>query len=154
MAKTWLLLGAVLIGLSIAAWHYRDNCPRVANAAAREGWAAYHAGNIDSAQARFRAAAAACPAHEDAHAGLGYTHLRQGQLDSAQAEFSWVLARDSNAVDALVGDGVASYQLGDMHRAWVQLTRAQALAPGRQDIREHLARIPEQFRGGGEGTSP
>ncbi len=141
MAKTWLVLGAVLLALSVAAWHYRDPCPRVANEAARQGWAAYRTGAIDSAQARFRAAAASCPSHLDAHSGLGFAELRLGRPDSARAQFEWILAHDSNAVDALVGDGVASYQLGELERARERLTRARELAPERPDIREHLARM-------------
>lgn len=154
MAKTWLLLGAVLVALSLAAWHYRAPCPRVANAAAKAGWADYHAGRIDSARERFRAAAARCPDHMDAHAGLGFAHLRLGHPDSARIQFDWILARDSSAVDALVGDGMASYQLGDMHRAWLRLIHARRLAPDRQDIRDHLARIPVEDRDSTAARTP
>ncbi len=145
MLKTWLILGAALVALSIAGWYTREACPRIANERAAAGWTAYRRGDMTAANVSFREAGLACRDHIDARVGQGYVDLRVGQPAAARERFDWVLARDPKSVDALVGDGIASYQLGDLPRAWEHLTRARGLAPDRRDVADALARFPAGY---------
>jgi hypothetical protein len=86
-ALVFQLVAAQLASLAVSASPARgqDACPLASGADAEAGWAAYGAGDMDAARARFDAALARCPDDHYARTGLGYVLLGDGDVPAATA---------------------------------------------------------------------
>jgi Flp pilus assembly protein TadD len=116
-------------------------CPQAAGPDAEAGWAAYRAGDMPGARARFAAALVLCPGDPYAATGLGYVALREGVADEARRAFTQVVAARPDDVDALVGLGIVAWREGDVEGAEGRFRRVLALEPGNATALDFMPRI-------------
>ncbi|HET9949795.1 MAG TPA: tetratricopeptide repeat protein [Longimicrobiales bacterium] len=110
---------------------------------AEAGWAAYAAGDVTAARARFEAALARCASDPYAQTGLGYVRLREGDVRGAVALWEEVLDAEPENVDAHTGLGLASWRLGDLPAVERHFRRVLALAPGHATALDYLQRLTD-----------
>jgi tetratricopeptide (TPR) repeat protein len=142
MLRTILAVAGVVIAATTVAPPARQ-CPDVADAYTANGWHEYRANRMDRAARAFTAASERCPDHDEARLGRGYVALRNDDLTVALALFDEVLGRQPAHVDALVGRGLALWRSAGYDDARLAFSRALELDPGRSDVREHIAALPE-----------
>jgi tetratricopeptide (TPR) repeat protein len=118
-------------------------CPAASGVDAEAGWAAYRAGDLAAARARFDAALARCPDDPYAATGLGYVSLREGDDARARTLFYMVVAARPDDVDALVGLGLVAWRAGDLEEVRDRFLRVQEVAPDHPTAADYLARLPE-----------
>jgi tetratricopeptide (TPR) repeat protein len=118
-------------------------CPDVADAYTATGWHEYRADRMPQARRAFASARARCPDHVEARVGLGYVALRTGELDSARVHLEWVLKNNARHVDALTGLGLVAWRAVEYDEARDLFQQVLRLDPDRDDVRRHLAAVPE-----------
>jgi tetratricopeptide (TPR) repeat protein len=122
----------------------QDACPRASGPDAEAGWAAYSAGDIDGARARFQAALRRCDNDEYARTGMGYVELRQARDSVAAALWTRVLASQPDNVDALVGMGLAAWRAGDVSGVRTRFSHVLEVSPAHPTALDYMARITLQ----------
>jgi hypothetical protein len=132
------MLWTASLGLGAAA----IECPAAAAAPMERGWAEYHAGRMDAAEAGFEEALRRCPELIGARIALGYVDLREARLERARERFRQAVRGAPDDVDAWVGLGLVAWRSGDLEAVHQAFTRAQRLDPDRPEPREYLARLP------------
>lgn len=138
-----LLLSAVFSGGLPGGLGAQDPCPGAAGPDAEAGWAAYRAGDMAAARARFADALERCPAHHYARTGMGYVDLREGRTGRALELFGIVLDAEPDNVDALVGAGLARWRTGELERVREHFSRVLELRPDHPTAVEYLDRVAE-----------
>jgi tetratricopeptide (TPR) repeat protein len=136
------LLVLLLAGFAAApvALHAQDPCPLASGPDAEAGWAAYTAGDMDLARARFDAAIARCPDDPYARTGIGYVLLRAGDVTSAAEVWRGVVASQPDNVDALSGLGLAAWRSGDLDEVRARFARVLELVPDHATALDYMAR--------------
>lgn len=119
----------------------QEPCPRASGGDAEAGWAAFGAGDMSAARARFDAALERCPDDLYARTGLGYVLLRASDLEGAQALWETVVAGDPSNVDALTGLGLVAWRTGQLDLVRARFEAVLEHAPGHPMAREYLARL-------------
>ena len=135
---TLLALGCVLASTPARA---QEACPEASGADAEAGWAAYSAGDIGTARARFAAALRRCDGDHYARTGMGYVLLREGAVDDAVTAWMAVIAAQPDDIDALTGLGLAAWRQGDVDAVRARFTRVVELEPRHPTALEYLARV-------------
>lgn len=116
----------------------QDPCPAASAVDAESGWAAYQAGDMAEAEARFESALARCDNDQYARTGHGYVALRAGQTELALGLFSAVLRSEPNNVDALVGAGLGSWRQADLDSVRRRFERVVMIEPDHPTALEYL----------------
>jgi hypothetical protein len=141
MRSIVLVAGMVLAATTVAP--PTQQCPEVADVHTDVGWAEYRADRIAQARRSFARALSRCPDHVESRVGLGYVELREDALPEARARFVEALRANPQHVDAAAGLGLAEWRAGRYAEARDAFRRALELDPARDDVRGHLARVPE-----------
>jgi hypothetical protein len=118
-------------------------CPDAADAFTATGWREYQNNRMDRAQIAFSTAHARCPEHVEARVGLGYVALRNGELDAARGHLLWVVKQNAKHVDALTGLGLVEWRAHRYDEAKGYFAQVLRLDPARDDVRSHLAQVPD-----------
>ncbi|HSJ25524.1 MAG TPA: tetratricopeptide repeat protein [Longimicrobiales bacterium] len=141
--RTIIVLGSMVLAASFVTVPAARQCPEPADAFTATGWQDYRAGRMDAAGRAFAAAQARCPEHMESRVGLGYVELQRNALDEAGRLFRSVLAMEGEHVDALVGLGLVEWRAGRGEEARARFEHVLRLDSGRDDVRRHLAALPE-----------
>jgi tetratricopeptide (TPR) repeat protein len=137
-----VVLGTMLLAATAVSVPPALQCPDIADAHVATAWQEYRAGRLGNAQRAFASARSRCPDHIDSQVGLGYVALRNAELDSARTLFARVLVSDAEHTDALAGLGLVEWRSGRYDEARAVFVIALRVDPARDDIREHLSRLP------------
>jgi tetratricopeptide (TPR) repeat protein/TolB-like protein len=114
----------------------------------RRGHQELSAGNLDTAEADFRAALAADPSSAAAHLGLGEVDRRRGKLDDAVQELQASLAtRDSAFVRTTLARVYLDQKKFDLART--EAERALKLAPNYTEAKQLLEHLQNSKPNGG-----
>jgi tetratricopeptide (TPR) repeat protein len=132
--------GVLVVGAPTDAWG-QDPCPSASGPDAEAGWAAYQAGDMIEARARFATALARCDNDHYSRTGLGYVALRNGDTSEAEALFAVVVRAEPNNVDALVGLGLGAWRTADLDAVRDHFSRVIELAPEHPTAVEYLALV-------------
>ncbi|MEX0836903.1 MAG: tetratricopeptide repeat protein, partial [Gemmatimonadota bacterium] len=137
-----LLTLVVLSAMSASGAAGQEDCRSLSGPEAEAGWAAYAAGDIAGAGARFEVALELCAADHYARTGLGYVALRQDELEEAARLWRIVTAAEPDNVDAWTGLGLVAWRRGDLpvaEDAFENVTRVDPEHPTAVDYLERIA---------------
>jgi hypothetical protein len=113
-------------------------CPGRAAALADSAIAAFRAGRITVAAARYAVADSVCPGLPEIQVGIGFVALRQGAVQEAERRFAATLRADSLNADGWFGSGLVRARQGRREAAIAAFHRVLAIAPGYADARQQL----------------